>query len=90
MIRLTHNPKLIIREIIAHWQIRHHNIVKLIGIHLFDKQLVPSMILRRAEHPSVMDYLESHPEPEAFIKLVCNCFVSPTPHSSSCIGDRLG
>jgi len=34
------------------------------------------MILQRAEHPSAMDYLESHPEPEAFIKLVCKCFMS--------------
>ena len=65
------------REIIAHWQIRHRNIVELIGIHQFDKLPFPSMILQRAAHPSAIEYLRSHPAPQSFVKIVCMRFASP-------------
>lgn len=67
--------KIIIREIIAHWQLRHPNIVAVIGIHLFDGESIPSMILRRAEHSSAIKYLELNPDPPSFLKLVRFCVV---------------
>jgi len=61
--------KIVIREIMAHWQLRHPNIVAVIGIHQFDEDSFPSMILQYAEHSSVIEYLELHPDSRSFLKL---------------------
>jgi hypothetical protein len=69
--------KIILREIVGHWQLRHPNIVNLIGIHQFDGESFPSMILQHVEHPSAAEYLELHPDPKSFLKLVRIRLVSP-------------
>ena len=60
-----------IREIVAHRQLRHPNIVSLVGIYIFEEESLPSMILQRAEHSFAIKYLELHPDPRSFLKLVC-------------------
>lgn len=59
-----------INEIIAHWQLRHPNIVAVFGIHQFEDGCFPSMILQCADHSSATNYLESHPDSRSFLKLV--------------------
>ena len=62
--------KIVIREIIAHWQLRHSNIISVIEIYRFDGEPLPSMILQRAEHSSAIKYLQLHPDSRSFLKLV--------------------
>ena len=71
--------KIAIREIIAHWQLQHPNIVAVIGIYQFDEESFPSMILQRAEHSSAIDYLKLHPDSRSFVKLVRFCIAFPQP-----------
>ena len=67
--------KIVIREIIAHWQLRHPNIVAVIGIQQFDEDSFPSMILQHAEHSSAIEYLKLHPDSQSFLKVVRFCLV---------------
>jgi len=62
--------QVVIREIVAHWQLRHPNIVSLIGIYQFEEEFFPAMVLQRAEHSLAIKYLESHPDSRSFLKLV--------------------
>ena|ERR1700733_14085506 len=66
--------KTMIREIIAHWQLRHPNIVAVLGIHQFEEGYFPSMILQLADHSSAINYLELHPDSRSFLKLVSFIF----------------
>ena len=68
--------QIIIREVISHWQLRHPNIVALIGVCQFDEEFFPSVVLHHAEHPSAVKYLESHTGPESFVKIVRTCLIS--------------
>lgn len=61
------------REVVAHWQLRHENIVALIGLYKFDGEPLPSMVLQYAEHSSARNYLRSHPDSQYFLKIVCAC-----------------
>lgn len=64
--------QLIIREVIAHWQLRHPNVVALLGIHQFDDEESgpPSMVLQFAEHPSARQYLKTHTGSQHFLRVV--------------------
>jgi len=69
--RLT---KTIIREVISHWQLRHRNIVALIGVHKFEGDCYPSAVMEYAEHSSAIEYLELHPEAESFARILLGLF----------------
>lgn len=57
---------------IAHWQLRHPNIVALYGIHHFEDERTgpPAMILQYAEHASAKLYLRSHQGAQHFLSVV--------------------
>ena len=42
----------------------------------FEDDYFPSVILEYAEHPSAIKYLELHPGPESFVRIVCIRLVS--------------
>lgn len=73
--------QLIIREVIAHWQLRHPNVVALLGIHQSDDEGPPCMVLQFAEHASARQYLKTHPEPQHFLRVVSHyaIYYVPTP-----------
>lgn len=70
-----------IREVVSHWQLRHPNVVALLGIHQFDHEEngPPSMVLQYAEHGSAMQYLKANPDPQNFLRVVCVQFHSINP-----------
>lgn len=61
------------REVISHWQLRHPNVVALLGIYPSEDEegAPPLMVLQFAEHASAQRYLKAHPEPQYFLKVVC-------------------
>jgi len=69
--------QIVIREIVAHRQLRHPNIVSLIGIYQFEEESFPVMILQRAEYSLAIKYLESHPDSRSFLKLVSFYLIFP-------------
>lgn len=73
----------------AHWQLRHPNIVSLIGIYQFEEESFPAMILQRAEHSLAIKYLESHPDSRSFLKLVSSYLIFPQmPNAYPCCEHR--
>lgn len=58
------------REAIAHWQLRHGNIVALFGLQKFEGETLPSMVLQYAEHSSARAYLRLHPGSQYFLRIV--------------------
>jgi hypothetical protein len=72
-----HVCQIVIGEIVAHWQLRHPNIVSLIGIYQFEEESFPAMILQRAEHSLAIKYLELHPGSRSFLKLVSSYLIFP-------------
>lgn len=75
---LTHyslhtSDQLIVREVISHWQLRHPNVVALLGIYQSEDEESgpPSMVLQYAEHASAHLYLSNHSEPQYFLHVVC-------------------
>jgi len=69
---------------VAHWQLRHPNIVSLIGIYQFEEESFPAMILQRAEHSLAIKYLESYPDSRSFLKLVSSYLIFPPNAHSYC------
>ncbi|KAF8307624.1 hypothetical protein DL93DRAFT_1998562 [Clavulina sp. PMI_390] len=73
--------QLIIREVIAHWQLRHPNVVTLFGIYRIPDEeefdafdiptlaLLPAMVLQHAKHSSAQDYLKTHSRSEDFLQV---------------------
>lgn len=65
--------KLIIREAVSHWQLRHENIVTFLGVFYdpSDSASPPSMVLRRAKYSSALKYVEICDDTGSFLKIVC-------------------
>lgn len=53
-----------------HRQLRHENIVEFLGVWQEASRMAPSMVLQRAKHGSVLNYLQLHPGRDQFLKLV--------------------
>lgn len=63
--------KLIIRESIMHWQLRHKNIVEFLGLQQsLEAAAPPAMVLLRAKHSSATEYLLENSNPEVFLSTV--------------------
>lgn len=62
--------QLIIKEAITHYQLRHDNIISLLGVAMMDGSSVPMMVLPYLEYGSALKYLKARPFPDVLLKLV--------------------
>lgn len=58
------------REIVSHWQLRHDNILPLIGVYYDEENGPPLMIMPYMEHRSSSTFLRTYGDAETYIHVV--------------------
>lgn len=62
--------KLVYRESISHYQLRHPNIVAFVGLLRHPEEPAPSIVMVKAKHNSVMKYLNEYGSAQCFINTI--------------------
>lgn len=70
-------------EIITHWQLRHNNILQLLGVYQEAHDAPPFMVVPYMENKSSSIFLQTYGDAETYIHVVSNkavlfCFDTPS------------
>lgn len=58
------------REIIAHWQLRHDNVLPLLGLYQEEDNGPPLMVTPYKEHGTASKFLKTYGDAETYVHIV--------------------